>query len=337
MSLSAGTPPIRLGGWLTYWDLDRGLERLATPGGRSVRDVFLFSAALGPDGRVILLDPESRMESVVSKIAGGGSRVWLTVVNDVHPEVPGAAAILKDAAIVHRILSDRARMAAHQRELRDLARRIGASGIDIDYENLDAEDRDRFTAFIASLSPTLHEEGIALSVTSQPKTKESRSAGAGALSWRALCPHVDRLQVMLYNLHSAKTGPGPMATSDWIESVLQFAGSECSPSRVVPALKVSGMEWTDSGTRSLQYDECIELARAAKVPVAREGEEQIPHFDYFGAEGPATVYFEDASSIQIKLELIERLGFESVVLWSLGREDPDILPRSNSNAPQGGR
>jgi spore germination protein YaaH len=337
MSLSIGTPSIRLGAWLTYWDLDRGLARLATPPGRSVQDLFLFSAALGPDGRVILLDAEDRIESVVSEIAARGSRAWLTVVNDVHPEEAGASAILKDAAIVHRILSDRALSAAHQREIRDLALRIGVSGIDIDYENLDAADRDRFTAFIASLSSSLHEEGIALSVTSQPKTKESRSAGAGALSWRALCAHVDRLQVMLYNLHSAKTGPGPMATSDWIESVLQFAGSECSPSRVVPALKVSGMEWTTSGTRTLQYDECIELARAANVSVAREGEDQIPHFDYFAAEGPATVYFEDASSIEVKLALVERLGFESVALWSLGREDPDILQRSIPSAPQGER
>jgi spore germination protein YaaH len=330
MSLSGGTPSIRLGAWLTNWDLDRGLARLATPAGRNVRDVFLFSARLGPDGRVILLDPEARMQSVISEVASRGSQVWLTVVNDVHPGEPGAPAILKDAAMVHRILSDRTLSAAHQREILDLARRIGVSGIDIDYENLDSADRDRFTAFIASLSSSLREEGIALSVTSQPKTKESRSAGAGALSWRALCPHVDRLQVMLYNLHSAKTGPGPMATSDWIESVLQFAASECSPSRVVPALKVSGMEWSAEGTRTIQYDECIELARKANVSVAREGSDQIPHFNYFAPGGPARVYFEDASSIEVKLELVERLGFESVVLWSLGREDPEILQRSGS-------
>src|SRR3990172_10201649 len=45
---------------------------------------------------------------------------------------------------------------------------------------------------------------------------------------------------MLYNQHSAKTGPGPMATSTFITSVLRFALSECAPFRIVPVLKVSG-------------------------------------------------------------------------------------------------
>ena len=53
--------------------------------------------------------------------------------------------------------------------------------------------------------------------------------------------------------------------------------------------------------------------------------------DRAGAEGQlATVYFEDSASIQAKRELIGEMGFESIVLWSLGRDDPEILPRITS-------
>jgi spore germination protein YaaH len=323
-------PSLRLGAWITYWDLERGLARLATPAGRDVRDVYLFSAALESDGGVILLVEEDSTAALVSRLEDRGSRVWLTIVNDVHPAATEARAVLKDPAVVHRVLSDERRSARHRQEILALARKLGVSGVDIDYEGLDAADRDLFTSFIASLSETLKKEGILLSVTAQPKTRESRSAGPGALDWRALCAHVDRLQIMLYNLHSARTGPGPMADSAFVSSVLRFGLSECPHSRIVPVLKISGMEWSKSGVRGVQYDECMELARRTGVTVGRDEENQVPFFTYLSSDGLATVYFEDSASIGVKRDLIGEMGFENIVLWSLGREDPEILSRIGS-------
>lgn len=320
-------PSVRLGAWITYWDLERGLARLATPAGREVRDVYLFTAALGPDGRVILLKDEESTAALVAELEGRGSRVWLTLVNDVHLPEADVRPRLKDSAMVHRVLSDPALAAIHRSEILVLARKLGVSGVDIDYENLDPGDRDLFTSFIASLSSSLKQDEILLSVTSQPKTRESLAAGPRALDWRALCGHVDRLQIMLYNLHSARTRPGPIATAEWISSVLRFGLSECARSRIVPVLKVSGMEWSSSGVRGVQYDECIELARRAGVSVARDEADRVPYFTYSSSDGLATVYFEDSASIQAKRELIDGMGFDSIVLWSLGREDPEILPR----------
>jgi spore germination protein YaaH len=251
-------------------------------------------------------------------------------VNDVHPQEGPRTAVLKDAAVVHRILGDPALAARHREDILSLARRLGVSGIDLDYENLEGSDRDLFTDLVASLSSSLRKEEILLSVTAQPKTRKSGSQGPGALDWRGLCGHVDRLQIMLYNLHSAKTGPGPIATTEWMESVLRFGLEECPPFRIVPVVKVSGLEWSRSGVRSLQYDESLSLARGAGVTIAREEKDSVPYFSYPSTGGVATVYFEDALSVGRKVELLEIMGFESVVLWSLGREDPEILPRIGS-------
>lgn len=327
VALANAEPSTRLGAWLTYWDVERGRARLATEAGGEVDDVLLFFAALSPDGRVVLLNDEVFLAALVSALEGRGQRVWLTVVNDVHPEGTGGRPVQKDAALVHRVLSDPASEAKHRRQIVALARRLGVSGVDIDYENLDPADRDRFTSFVASLSASLEDEDILLSVTAQPKTAEKDSFGPGALDWRGICPHVDRLQVMLYNLHSGKTEPGPMATLSWMKSVLEFALSECSLSRVVPVVKLSGMEWSGSGARSIQYEECIALARAAGVTPARDETNRVPHFSYLSAGELATVYFEDSISIETKFELLEEMGFGNIVLWSLGREDPGILSR----------
>jgi spore germination protein YaaH len=319
--------PFHLGVWLTYWDLDRGVSRLATPAGREVRDVFLFSAALDTGGRVILVEDPDATASLVSDLEARGSRVWLTIVNDVHPEGSEARPVLKDAGAIHRILSDPRLVREHRGEIVDLARKLGVSGVDIDYENLDPRDRDLFTSFAAALSSALGREQVLLSVTAQPKERESSSVGPGALDWGALCNHVDRLQIMLYNQHSAKTGPGPMATPEWIGRVLRFGLEECARTRIVPVLKVSGMEWSKSGTRGVQYEECMELLGKAATAVSRDDADRVPHFTYAAKDGPATIFFEDALSIETKVDVIRNLGLEAVVLWSLGREDPEILSR----------
>src|SRR6185295_9891220 len=116
---------------------------------------------------------------------------------------------------------------AHRHDLLTLASANAVGGLDVDYENLRVDDRELFSTFVRELGSDAKARGLALSVTVQPKTQESRSTGPGAADWAALCGASDRLQIMLYNLHNAKTGPGPLATKSWISSVLSFATSQC--------------------------------------------------------------------------------------------------------------
>lgn len=327
--VSVERPVRELAAWVTYWDLESGISRLLE--GRSshevnVNDAFLFAAALTPDAGVTLAGDERSIVSAVAELESRGTRVWLTIVNDVHPSAAGATPTLKDPAVVHGLLADPGRADRHQKEILALARRLGVSGVDIDYENLAFEDRAAFTWFVAGLSRRARTEGMALSVTAQPKTGDVHSAGAGAIDWSGLCPFLDRLHIMLYNLHSSGTGPGPMATPEWIERVLTFAAEECPASRIVPAIKLSGMDWGPGGAKGIQYDRSVALASRLESPISRDAS-GAPYFHYDGADGRHTVFFEDADSVEAKVQTIERLGFERVILWSVGREDPALLPR----------
>ena len=62
--------PEGVGAWITYWDLDRGLERLESSAGRELRDVFLFLAALSPEGEVVLQKDEPEVASLVARARG---------------------------------------------------------------------------------------------------------------------------------------------------------------------------------------------------------------------------------------------------------------------------
>ncbi|HET7293277.1 MAG TPA: glycosyl hydrolase family 18 protein [Vicinamibacteria bacterium] len=325
VSLAAALPADagRAGAWLTYWDFDRGQQRLASAPSL-FDDVFFFAFELGPDGRPAVARASLPLKAAVSAVRGRGARAWMTVVNDTRSA--DGKATLKDAAAIQRMLADAEERAAHRHALVELAALHGFSGVDVDYENLLVEDRDRFSDFIRELRGDLGARGLELSVTVQPKRQESRSTGPGAADWAALCRSTDRLQIMLYNLHNARTPPGPVTAPGWFSEVLAFARGQCGEATVVPVLKLGAMDWGPQGMKELQHAEVAALLEMYGPRLGREPEGATPYFRYDGRDGAHTVYFEDAQSILAKVAALERLGYDDVVLWSLGREDPALIP-----------
>jgi spore germination protein YaaH len=313
----------RLGAWVSYWELEAGLERVTRNPG-VLDDVFFFVADQGADGLPALALEGGAPEALLRPLRGSATKAWLTVVNDTRG-VAGKPR-LKDSDAIHSMLAKAEARARHRRAIVELAIRCGFTGVDIDYENLLPEDRDRFSAFVKELSSDLSAHGLALSVTVQPKRRESQSVGPGAADWARLCEASDRVQVMLYNLHSSKTGPGPLADRPWIGEVMGYARSQCEAGRIVPVLKISGMDWGPGGVKDVTHADATALAGSEGAGIQRDPE-GTPFFHYEAKDGGHTVYFEDATSILAKVGWLQGLGYDNVVLWSLGREDPALLPR----------
>ena len=308
------TAPPRFGGWITYWDFAAGLRTVtANPGAFS--DIYFFAAVLTPEGRPVLYDPGLPVDAAVSRLKARNIRVWLTVVNDIVPTGPKGA-VLKDPDAIHAMLSSPGRRQAHIRDLCRLAGSHGFQGLDIDYENLNYADRDAFSHFIAELKTALAARGLALSVTVQPKTADRKGQGPGAMDWSALCSDSDQLQIMLYNLHSSKTGPGPLATLDWLRDVMTFAAGRCSTDKLVPVLKTSGMQWNSTTARDLNHRQIRELA-ALFAPGIERDPDGTPYLTYKRDRQRNTVYFEDRSSLQRKTETLRQLGFRRISLWRI--------------------
>jgi len=313
--------PIKFGGWVTYWDFKRGIE--TTHKGKGIyRDIFLFSTQMDVDGTPIVVNSETiDYRSAIDQLNTSGIQTWMTYVNDVK-SINGTKPILKDPKIVHHILKDTSLRLNHRREIIDLALKYRVSGVDIDYENLISEDRVHFSRFISELSSELKKRNLSLSITVQPKTKNQATLGNGAMDWHEICRHADRLQIMLYNLHEKKTRPGPLATVDWISDVLKYAKTQCKLETIVPILKVSGFHWGPKKVTSIHFDQIVTLKNTHKALLERETTSQVPFFSYKLNKDTGVVYFEDALSLKIKINRILSMGFDKVVFWSLGRQDP---------------
>ena len=301
-----------------YWDLRRALDPVPGAATRA-SDVFLFVAQLDADGNPVAAGPEEDYARAVAGIRAAGANAWLTVVNDVVDSAGRATQKSPDA--VQEVLRDPNRRRVHREKIVELARRYAVVGVDLDYENVYAADREHFSSFVVELREDLRRAGMMLSVTVQPKSADSRADGSGAMDWAALCRSADRLQIMLYNQHSAKTEPGPLATPSWIDPILSFAAAQCPREKIVPALKVIGMEWSPAGTRDVPFAKAAEVARAEQATVNRDPDGDVPWFSY-GPGGERTVYYEDARSLRLKLAAVLRHGVSRIVLWSLGQEDP---------------
>jgi len=317
------SPRIRFGGWVAYWDFNRGMKT-AHQGKEVYRDIFLFSTQLDVNGTPIMANSKAiDYRSAVGLLKTSGIQTWMTIVNDVKSFADNKS-VLKDPQMVHHILEDNTLRLKHSREIVELALKYGVSGVDIDYENLLPEDRILFSRFVSELSSELKKRHLALSVTVQPKTRNRPSLGNGAMDWSEICQHADRLQIMLYNLHGKKTVPGPLATVDWISDVLEYAKNQCKPGTIVPILKVSGMYWEPNGVTAVQYDQAVSLKKRHKAFLEREKTSQVPFFSYKLNKDAGVVYFEDALSLKIKINRIFSMGFNKVVFWSLGRQDPHL-------------
>jgi len=311
---------LALGGWIVPWQRDAGVASVERSRGQ-LADVLLFAARLDAGGHPVLDGDAVSWKETVERIHKNGARAWLTVVND----RAGSKPVQKDPDLTHRVIAEADARAGHSAEIVALAQSLQADGVDIDFENLPVAERGAFTAFIATLADGARKAGLKLSVTLQGKRKETDASGPGGADWPGLCGLADRLQVMLYNQHNASSGPGPISSREWMEGIVDYALKSCTPDKVVPVLKVSGMDWGPVDAEWRSFAEVGTTLAVQHPKIRRDHDSGAPWFTYRAADGHHVVYYEDARSLRTKAEYLKSRGLGSLVLWSLGSEDPDSI------------
>lgn len=232
-----------------------------------------------------------------------------------------------DGRLIHHLITDPQARAAHLAAIVELARSHQWAGIDLDYESLRAADRAAYSAFIHDLAAALHRVQKRLTLTVHAKTAEPGDwSGARAQDWRALGASADEVRVMAYDYSTDTSPPGAIAPVAWVQSVLQLAVAEVPRAKIVLGLATYGYDWmSGEQAQDLQWADAEALAQAHSAKVMWDPTSASPWFAYTDAGGhPHTVWYENARSLQAKLDLALRYRIGGVVLWRLGGEDPAI-------------
>ncbi len=203
-------------------------------------------------------------------------------------------------------------------------------GLDIDFEYVLPEDRDNFVAFVQKMTDRLNEEGFTVLTALAPKTSADQSGLLyEAHDYPALGDASNRALLMTYEW-GYTYGPA-MAVSpvDKVREVLDYAVTEIPRDKIYMGIPNYGYDFVlpyvqgVSKANSLSNVQAVELADEVGAPIEYNEVSQAPYFIYYDDQGNQhQVWFEDARSIESKLDVFSEYGFEGVGYWNIMRYFP---------------
>lgn len=217
----------------------------------------------------------------------------------------------------------------------------GYLGLNIDFEHLRAEDRERYNDFLRLAVERSREFGFTVSTALAPKVSgEQVGAWYEAHDYPAHGEIVDYTVLMTYEWGWSGGPPMAVAPLDQVRRVVEYAASVMPNEKIMMGIPLYGYDWTlpyeEGGefARAISPQQAIELAVQYGAPIQYDEQSQSPFFTYQDTEGnDHEVWFEDARSIQAKFNLVKELGLRGVSYWVLRIEFPQnwLLVENNFN------
>ncbi len=227
-----------------------------------------------------------------------------------------------DREVVATVLADGNRRRYHVEQIVRLAVEGDYVGIELDYENLQASDREPFSQFLRELASSLHDRGKQLTVAVHAKLSEPGDwEGARAQDWSRIGELADRVVVMTYDYDPSR--PGPVAPLEWTRAVLRFAKSQISPAKITQGVPLYGYDWVRNGTATDRtYRELMAIAQRQGATPRRDATDRHLTFEYVERGAQHQVWLADGDTLSAFVAIGREEGIGGFALWRLGGEDP---------------
>lgn len=250
-----------------------------------------------------------------------GKEVWALYSNSFEPERTTEA------------LSTFERRSRTIEQLLKLAEQYQVDGINLDYENVNVEDRDQLTQFVRELAPRMHAQGLVISIDVTAKSSSGR--WSQFLDREKLGEVVDFMMVMAYDEHwAASPVAGSVASLPWVEqSVARIMDEDKVPAhKLVLGMPLYTRIWTEEvkdgetkvSSKSVGMRTIQELMQEQELkPVFSEQTGQN-YVEYKEDGAVKKIWIEDERSVQARIELAQRLGLGGIAVWARSFADSDI-------------
>ncbi len=246
---------------------------------------------------------------------------------------------------LRRFLADSVARARSVETLVALCRENGYWGIQFDVENINVQDRERFSAWYEDAARALHAGGYTISIAVVHRTTDT----PGPLgyhrflydSWRAgfdlprIAKASDFVSVMSYDQHTGRTPPGPIAGLPWVRQIADYFLQHMPPEKLSLGIPLYGKHWYaryDGSTPArvastadyVNWTWGTSLAERWGAPIRWDDEQKVPYASYELGGTFAWLYLEDVRSFRAKLAVVREKKLRGFSAWSLGTEDPRI-------------
>ncbi len=323
------------GAWVPYW-VDQGHEQAILDKLHFFDEISPFAFEVNPDGSL----------ADTLKLNGPFWKELLDVCRKNHIKIIPTL-LWTDAPAMHFIFSNPQRRREHIANILKLADQNGFTGIDIDYEGKDLQDKGLFSSFIQELSALLKSKGYLLYVTLEPRTSDFVHhgwKGVQAMAWAndyaVMNRYCDKVRIMAYDQFVQTKGGKiwtdrfqesyvPNADIAWVEEVIAYSLRNIDHAKIVLGIPTYAWDFVMSGRegdwqikcfQSLSFAQAMELAQAHKIiPWRNAGGELSLSFDEAGLRHLITV--SDSVGIQMKIALARKYGLNGIVFFKLdGKE-----------------
>ena len=200
-------------------------------------------------------------------------------------------------------------------------RNAKASGVVIDWQQIDPAYRNDIASFIDKFADALHDDDKELWLCVQPGQE------LDYIDFDKLSDNVDRFVAMLFDETSDIDPPGPLASRPWFEGWLRVLLEDTDTKHWIIALGSYGYDWMIGGKKAdlITFPEVMSRANDAEVETAEvKGPSYSPYF-YFQDEGKEhAVWFLDAVTFLNELREVRDQKAGGFALYRLGSEDPSI-------------
>ena len=268
-----------------------------------------------------LESPEGDMSSVASDtyVATAHSRglsVW-TVANDFD----GAVNSSKDTFSALSTYAGRSKIID---TIVSETVRVGADGINIDFEKVNADCAPYFQEFIRELSVSCRTQGLVLSINAYVPTY-TKYLGRAELARTA-----DYIVCMCYDEHtSGSETAGSVSSLPFVQKGIRDTLKEVPPEQTVIALPFFTRLWKVNEnaaptSSAMGMGEAAAWLSENAANVVWDEEAGQNYAEAKGVDGTSEIWIEDAQSISEKMKEVMAAGCAGVAEWKLGLETQDI-------------
>lgn len=201
-------------------------------------------------------------------------------------------------------------------------------GINLDFENMLAVDKDKYSRFVIELKPRLQEAGITLSV--------DVTAPDGGSNWSECYDrHVigdvaDYIVFMAYDQYGiGATKSGTTAGYNWVETNLKkfIDREEIESSKIILGIPFYTRLWEEDGEKSTS--KIVNMKSIDEVlpsDVSRQWNDDLKqYYVEYNKEGKVyKMWIEDETSIRHKVSLVKQYNLAGVAAWEKDREIDNI-------------
>lgn len=303
--------PIRslyISAWLPNWDEDRAFGSLEKAS-KKLSTISPVWYLLDKGGKIKVL-PTDFKDKILFTSTQNNIAVVPTIGNEFDPER----------------VSDFLKKGSWSEDITDLinvAEKSGYVGWDLDWEQLNPDDKDLFSEFVKQFSINLHERNLKLFVTVHAKEGLPTDwFGSIAQDWEQIGKYSDRVNIMAYDYHNDNSDPGPITPINDLRDTLRYALKTLPIDKIAVGLPTYGYDWSMGKGASLQYEDAIKTIKDNLSSSSRDLDSGSLKSVYKDNKGVSHImWFEDSNSMTQKVNIVKEMGIKNICFWRLGGED----------------